>query len=374
MPSSRSKRPQMTTDAQRWQAIQIRDAGLDGTFYYGTLSTRIYCRPSCASRPARRASVRFFDSTAAADAAGFRPCKRCKPRDNRDPLAVRLEAVAQYIAENASQALPLARLAALAALSPTHFQRVFKAHFGVTPRSYQDGVRLSRLRQELRAGTTVLDAITAAGYSSGSRIYGEAARHLGMTPSTYRAGGARETISYACRDTSLGPLMMAATARGVCFAEFGESPPALLEQLAREFPAATLEPSGQAASPALDAWMQAFARHLDSAAPRPDIPLDLRGTAFQVRVWRFLLGLAAADVVSYTEVARAIGAPKAVRAAASACGANRIAILIPCHRVLRGDGGLGGYRWGLDRKRALIDRERADARGRSRHARSIAAT
>jgi AraC family transcriptional regulator of adaptative response/methylated-DNA-[protein]-cysteine methyltransferase len=285
-----------------------------------------------------------------------------------------LEAVAQYIAENASQALPLARLAALAALSPTHFQRVFKAHFGVTPRSYQDGVRLSRLRQELRAGTTVLDAITSAGYSSGSRVYGEAARHLGMTPSTYRAGGAREKISYACRDTSLGPLMMAATARGVCFAEFGESSTALLEQLAREFPAATLEPSAQAASPALDAWMQAFARHLDSAAPRPDIPLDLRGTAFQVRVWRFLLGLAAGDVVSYTEVARAIGAPKAVRAAASACGANRIAILIPCHRVLRGDGGLGGYRWGLDRKRALIDRERADARGGSRQARSRAAT
>jgi AraC family transcriptional regulator, regulatory protein of adaptative response / methylated-DNA-[protein]-cysteine methyltransferase len=363
MSLSHNIRHPMTTDAQRWQAIRTRDASADGVFCYGTLSTRVFCRPSCASRPARRTSVEFFDSTDTAVAAGCRPCKRCKPLERRDPLAVRLEAVARHIAANAAEGLPMARLATMASLSPTHFQRVFKAHFGVTPRAYQDGLRLSHLRKGLRKSTTVLEAITSAGYSSASRVYGEAARHLGMTPSAYRAGGARESISYACRQTSLGPLMMAATAKGVCFAEFGESAAALLAKLGAEFPAATLEPSPQAGAEALDAWMQAFARHLDGNTPRPDIPLDLRGTAFQVRVWRFLLGLAPGEIVSYTELAQAIGAPKAVRAAASACGADRIAVLIPCHRVLRGDGGLGGYRWGLDRKRTLIDQERALARG-----------
>ena len=358
----RTLRQPMTTDAQRWQAIRTRDASCDGVFYYGTLSTRVFCRPSCAARPARRSGVELFDSTAAATAAGFRACKRCKPLDSRDPLAVRLEAVARHIAANAAEPLPLARLAALASLSPTHFQRVFKAHFGVSPRSYQDGLRLAHLRQELRSGDSVLAAIASAGYSSGSRVYGEAARNLGMSPSAYRAGGAHETISYACRQTSLGPLMMAATSKGVCFAEFGESTATLLTKLGAEFPAATLEPSPQHGAAALDAWMQALAAHLHGHIPRPDIPLDLRGTAFQVRVWRFLLGLAPGEVISYTELAQAIGTPKAVRAAASACGANRIAVLIPCHRVLRGDGGLGGYRWGLDRKRTLIDQERSRAR------------
>lgn len=362
MPYVHDLRQPMTTDAQCWHAIRSRDASFDGVFYYGTLSTRVYCRPSCAARPARRTSVRLFESAAAAAAAGFRPCKRCTPQRPRDPLAERLEAVARHIGANASAPLPLARLAALAALSPTHFQRVFKARFGVTPRAYQDGIRLSRLRRGLRDGAAVIDAITTAGYSSGSRVYGEAARQLGMTPSSYRAGGAGQTISYACRETTLGPLLMAATDAGVCFAQFGDTPAALLARLAAEFPAARLEPSPRADSPALDAWMRAFARHLDEDAPRPDIPLDLRGTAFQVRVWRFLLGLSRGDVVSYTEVARAIGAPTAVRAAASACGANRIAVLVPCHRVLRGDGGLGGYRWGLERKRALLDRERAAVR------------
>ena len=371
--TSNSRQP-MTTDAQRWTAIATRDSAFDGVFYYGTLSTRIFCRPSCASRPARRASVRFFASPAEAQAAAFRPCKRCNPLAQRDPLVARIEAVARHITEHADESLPLARIAARAALSPAHFQRVFKTHFGVTPRAYQDGVRLSRLRQGLRSGSTVIEAIATAGYSSGSRVYGEAARNLGMTPSTYRSGGAGEIVSYACRDTALGPLLMAATARGVCFAQFGPSQASLLGQLAAEFPAATLIASTQAESPELDAWMQAFAVHLQGLAPRPDIPLDLRGTAFQVRVWRFLLGLVSGDIVSYTELAAAIGAPKAVRAAASACGANRIAVLIPCHRVLRGDGGLGGYRWGLERKRALLDIERSAGPGGSRQGGPLAAS
>jgi AraC family transcriptional regulator of adaptative response/methylated-DNA-[protein]-cysteine methyltransferase len=364
----------MPTDTERWHAVATRDARFDDTFCYGTRSTGVYCRPSCASRPARRASVLFFDSTTEAEAAGFRPCKRCRPDAARTPLAVRLEAVARQISAHATERLPLAVLASHAALSPAHFQRAFKAHFGVTPRAFQDGVRLRQLKDGLRAGSTVTGAIADAGYSSASRVYGEAARQLGMTPSAYRAGGAGEAIRHACRDTPLGLLMMGATAKGVCFAEFGDSPEALRARLAAEFPAARLEESGRARSPELDAWMQAFARHLAGTAARPDVPLDLRGTAFQVRVWRFLLGLASGDTVSYSAVAAAVGAPKAVRAAASACAANRIAVLVPCHRVLRGDGSLGGYRWGLERKRSLLDRERAAATPGSRRPRTGAAS
>jgi len=195
--------------------------------------------------------------------------------------------------------------------------------------------------------------------STGSRIYSHASRNLGMTPSAYRAGGAGEAIAYAYRKTALGPLVMAATSRGVCFAQFGSSEAMLVEQLREEFPRSSIVESSMTASPELDAWIHAVEAHLAGSAPRPELPLDLRGTAFQVRVWRFLLAVPEGAVVSYGEVARGIGAPKAVRAAASACAANRIAVLVPCHRVLRGDGGLGGYRWGLDRKRTLIDAERA---------------
>ena len=243
----------------------------------------------------------------------------------------------------------------------------------MSPKVYQDGVRLARLKAGLRGGAAVLDAIVGAGFSSTSRVYGAAARNLGMTPSAYRAGGGGETIAYACRPTALGLLMMAATDRGVCFAEFGMSEAALQRALAAEFPNATLARSAMAASPELEAWVRAFEAHLGGGAPRPDVPLDLRGTAFQIRVWRFLLGIREGEVLSYTEVAAGIGAPKAVRAAASACAANRIAVLVPCHRVLRGDGGLGGYRWGIERKRALLDRERAATRRQPTQRPAIAA-
>ena len=352
----------MPTESEMWRALGARDARLDGTFWYGVVTTGVFCRPSCPSRRPRRENVRFFTSTAAASAAGFRPCKRCMPLATRDPLADRIESVARYIDAHAEEPLPLARLAARARLSPAHFQRRFKARMGVSPKAYQDGVRLARLKAGLRSGGAVLDAIVAAGFSSTSRVYGEAARNLGMTPSAYRSGGAGESIAYACRPTALGLLMMAATDRGVCFAQFGASEVALRHELADEFPRAVLVPSPMTASAALDDWMRAFEAHVAGRAPRPDVPLDLRGTAFQVRVWRFLLGLREGEVLSYGEVAAGIGAPKAVRAAASACAANRVAVLVPCHRVLRGDGGLGGYRWGLDRKRALLDRERAAAR------------
>jgi AraC family transcriptional regulator, regulatory protein of adaptative response / methylated-DNA-[protein]-cysteine methyltransferase len=205
----------------------------------------------------------------------------------------------------------------------------------------------------------VLDAITEAGFESTSRIYSHAPRNLGMTPSAYRRGGAGESIAYAVRATTMGPLLMAATDRGVCFAQFGESEASLIGQLKNEFPNATHTPSRMSDSRELDAWIQAFEAHLRGDAPRPDLPLDLRGTAFQIRIWRFLLRVPEGGVMSYAELAAGVGAPRAVRAAASACAANRIAVLVPCHRVLRADGGLGGYRWGLERKRVLIDQERA---------------
>jgi AraC family transcriptional regulator of adaptative response/methylated-DNA-[protein]-cysteine methyltransferase len=372
MSSPETPQTPMLNDEQKWQAIVARDARRDGTFWYGVRTTGVFCRPSCASRRARRDNVRFFESTAAATAAGFRPCKRCRPLTARDPVDVRLEAVARYIDGHADESLPLASLAARARLSPAHFQRRFKALLGVSPKAYQDGVRLTRLKSGLRTGGAVLEAIVGAGFSSTSRVYGETTRNLGMTPSAYRAGGAGEVIAYASRPTALGLLMMAATDRGVCFAQFGPAEAVLRRELAAEFPKAELSPSPLTAAPELDAWIRAFEAHVAGQAPRPDLPLDLRGTAFQIKVWRFLLGIRAGDVVSYGEVAAGIGAPAAVRAAASACGANRIAVLVPCHRVLRGDGGLGGYRWGIERKRALLDTERA-GRVRATQPRAIAA-
>lgn len=220
---------------------------------------------------------------------------------------------------------------------------------------------MRQLKGALRRGDAVTDAIYAAGYGSSSRVYGEATRNLGMTPSRYRAGGAGESIAYAARQTALGWTMMAATDRGVCFVQFGNSSSELLAALRAEFPRADLQPSRAQQSAALDDWMAALNAHLSSGAPRPDVPLDLRGTAFQVKVWRFLLKIPPGKVVSYGELAHAIGQPAASRAVGTACGANKIGVLVPCHRVLRGDGNLGGYRWGLERKRALLDTERASS-------------
>jgi AraC family transcriptional regulator of adaptative response/methylated-DNA-[protein]-cysteine methyltransferase len=341
------------------RAIAERDPAADGSFVFGVHTTGVYCRPSCRSRPAKPENIRFFPGPAAAEQAGFRACKRCNPRKALDRAADAMQSLARYIDRHADDALPLEHLAKQAHLSLAHLQRKFKAALGVSPKAYQDAARLKRLKQGLKAGQRVLDSIADAGFQSTSRVYGEATRSLGMTPASYRAGGAGESIAYACRATALGLLMMAATDRGVCFAQFGASEADLAAQLRAEFPRATLSPSRMADSKELDAWIRAFEAHIAGTAPRPDLPLDLRGTAFQIRVWRFLLQIPSGDLVSYSELAAGIGSPGAVRAAASACAANRIAVLVPCHRVLRGDGALGGYRWGLDRKRVLIDRERA---------------
>jgi AraC family transcriptional regulator of adaptative response/methylated-DNA-[protein]-cysteine methyltransferase len=340
-------------------AVDNRDPEFDGRFVYGVLTTGVYCRPSCPSRAANPTNIRFYRDSVAAESAGLRACKRCDPRGAGERHVGLMHELARYIEKHAEEPLSLKTLAKQAQLSPAHLQRVFKGVLGVSPKAYHDAARLRLLKGALKAGKTVLDSINEAGFQSTSRIYGHATRTLGMTPSTYRSGGAGESIAYAFRHTGLGPLLMAATDRGVCFAQFGETEKSLVEQLRAEFPKATVEESDATHSPALDAWIDALESHIDGDALRPEIPVDLRGTAFQIRVWRFLLDVPEGDVVSYTEVATGIGASKSVRAAASACAANRIAVLVPCHRVLRSDGGLGGYRWGLERKRALLDHERA---------------
>ena len=286
------------------------------------------------------------------------PDQHCRPGNPESRLTQLVEA-ARYIEAHAEERLTLRELAGQVGLSPSRFHRVFKAAFGVSPKAWQDAVRMKRLKTALREGDGVTGAIFSAGFGSLSRVYGERVRNIGMTPGAYRAGGAGETIAYASRDTALGALLMAATGRGVAFVQFGEDPEALLDQLRREFPNADLIASDAQEAPALDAWIAALETHLAGGAPRPELPLDLRGTAFQMKVWRFLLSVREGDVISYGELARGIERPQAARAVAAACAANRVAVLVPCHRVLRGDGGLGGYRWGLERKRALLDAERS---------------
>ncbi len=279
-------------------------------------------------------------------------------------LRDRMLALARFIEDHRDEPLPLARLAREANVSAYHLQRSFKAVLGVSPKSYQANARLETLKTSLRGGEPVSAAIINAGFGSTSRVYEQVNGGLGMTPSSYRAGGQGETIHYALRHTALGAMLMAATTRGVCFVHLAERDDDLLQALRAEYPRATLVHSTAEQSPQLDAWIQALNEHLSASRARPhDIPLDLRGTAFQLRVWRFLLSIKDGDVVSYAEAAAGIGRPTAVRATASACGANNVAVLVPCHRVLRGDGSLGGYRWGVDRKRALLDGERASSAG-----------
>ncbi len=347
----------MPTEKVMRTAIAARDSGFDGRFIYAVITTGVFCRPSCAARAPRSENLRFFQGSAEAIAAGFRACKRCRPL--QPSAAAAIADIAAYITANFDAALPLDLLATRAGLSSGRLQKAFKAALGVTPKAYQVARRVECMKASLQSGGAVTTAILDAGYGSSSRAYSKA-HSLGMTPKTYRAGGAGETIAYACRNTSLGALLMGATDIGVCFAHFGDSETALLAQLTNEFPNAQLVRSSALRSPELDAWIAALDAHISHGKSRPDLPLDLRGTAFQIRVWRFLLSVQTDVVLSYGELAAQINAPKAVRAAASACAANKIAVLVPCHLVLRGNGGLGGYRWGLARKRSLLASVGAD--------------
>jgi AraC family transcriptional regulator, regulatory protein of adaptative response / methylated-DNA-[protein]-cysteine methyltransferase len=282
------------------------------------------------------------------------------PKSPSPDLVQRMHRLAAFIEAHAEESLPLARLAREAHMSAHHLQRTFTAVVGVSPRQYQASRRLEQFKARLREGDPVLTATYGAGYGSTSRVYEQVTGGLGMTPSAYRAGGAGETIVYAVRATSFGVLLMAATERGVCQVEFGDDGDLLVARLHDQFPRAVIDPAPESAREPLDAWMDALAAHVERDAPCPALPLDVRGTAFQIKVWRFLLSVKPGRVVSYGEVAAAIGHPEAVRAVGTACGANRLAVLIPCHRALRADGTLGGYRWGVERKRVLLERERSD--------------
>ncbi|WP_344807325.1 bifunctional DNA-binding transcriptional regulator/O6-methylguanine-DNA methyltransferase Ada [Allohahella marinimesophila] len=350
---------ELLDEAGMLAAVMARDTTMDGLFVYGVLTTGIYCHPSCPSRSAQPDNMRFFGNTADAKAAGFRPCKRCKP--DQACLRSRLQNVARLIRDQASTPLTLKSLSTHADLSPSRFQKAFKAEFGVSPRAFQQACRTHSFKVALREGESVTEASHEAGYGSASRVHLHATRGLGMSPSTFRAGGRGERIHFACRQTSLGLIMMAASSRGLCLVEFGESDEALRLHLQRTFPRAELLPSCAQDRPELDEWMLALESHMNGHAPAPDLPLDLRGTAFQMTVWNFLTTIPSGESISYTELASGIGKPRAVRAAASACAANRIALLVPCHRVLRGDGQLGGYRWGLARKKSLLQREQENA-------------
>ena len=265
--------------------------------------------------------------------------------------------VARYLIQHCDENLPLIALADRACLSPSRFQRLFKQSFAVTPKQLQKMARTERFRDLLRSGLSITDAILEAGYGSNARLYGDSAESLGMTPKAYQHGARGESISWVCRDTIHGKLAIAASDRGLCFAQFGDDCESLQQRIREEFPEARLIPFDASRDQQLADWIAGLNAYLERHQPMPDIPLDLRGTAFQVAVWQFLKGLPDGKRITYSELARGIHKPRAVRAAASACAANRIALLVPCHRVLRGDGGLGGYRWGIERKQALLDKE-----------------
>jgi AraC family transcriptional regulator of adaptative response/methylated-DNA-[protein]-cysteine methyltransferase len=342
-------------DDARYESVRRRDAAADGTFFYAVATTGVYCRPSCAARLALRRNVRFYATPDDAEAAGFRACKRCRPRglDDRQLLGDAIARVCAYI--DASPNVPaLAELAAVAGLSPYHFHRAFKRALGVTPRRYATARRAERLGAHVRSAPRVTDAAYDAGFGSSSRFYEEAGRALGMTPTAFRAGGAGESIRVATLETSLGTIVVAGTERGVCAVRFGDDAIALREALVREFDGATFaEPDA-----AFEQWVAAVVARVEGDVASPTVPLDLRGTVFQRRVWDALASIPSGERVSYTEVARRIGAPAAARAVARAVGANPAAVVVPCHRVVGSDGAMRGYRWGVDRKRALLARER----------------
>jgi AraC family transcriptional regulator of adaptative response/methylated-DNA-[protein]-cysteine methyltransferase len=336
----------------RWAALASRDGRADGAFVYGVTSTGIYCRPSCPSRRPRADRVRFFDAAVDARQAGFRACKRCQPDivGLAQPGVEAVRRASAYLASHADQSVTLAQLARVAALSPHHLQRRFKAIVGLSPREYQAAVRAGKLRSSLRGGSDVTTAIYEAGYGSPSRVYEAAPTGKGMSPSRYRLGGAGMLIGYSTVSSPLGQLLVATTLDGVCSVKLGDSETALVRDLHREYPAADIRANQQARTD----WVKAIIRHLRGDAPSLDLPIDVQATAFQWKVWRALQRIPYGETRAYAEVAKAIGQPKAVRAVARACATNPVCLVVPCHRVVPATGGTGGYRWGAERKARIL--------------------
>lgn len=371
-----------------WRAVQARDRRADGAFVYAVRSTGIYCRPSCPSRKPRREQVVFFRLPEAAEQKGFRACRRCQPREVRlrDP---KIETVARVCREidahiladsafdSASEArLTLAALSAPVGMSPHQLERAFRAAMGITPRQYADAQRMRRLKSHLKKGDNVTTALYEAGYGSSSRLYERAPGHLGMTPATYGRGGEGMEIHYAIVSSPLGRLLVGATGRGISALYLGESEANLRGALRKEYPRAELLPEtrGREAEGrgGLGQWVEKILAHLRGQEPHLDLPTDVQATAFQRRVWEELRRIPYGATRTYSEVARAIGRPSAVRAVARACATNPVSVVVPCHRVVREDGNLAGYRWGINRKRTLLEREAAAAQPRKSKSQPVA--
>jgi AraC family transcriptional regulator, regulatory protein of adaptative response / methylated-DNA-[protein]-cysteine methyltransferase len=348
--------PQAAPDRDEvyWRAVVAHDASFDGKFYYAVASTGVYCRPSCAARRPKRENVSFFTATAAAERAGFRACKRCRPGE-APPARANAEKVAAAcrLIETTDETLKLDALAEAVGLSPYHFHRLFKAATGVTPKAYASAHRRSRVRDRLGKSGTVTEAIYDSGFNSNGRFYAGAVEALGMTPTDFRQGGRNQVLRYAIGACSLGQVLVAASQKGISAIMLGDDPEDLLRHLQGQFPRAQLI-SGDTSFERLVAKVIAF---VDNPAKGLDLPLDVQGTAFQQRVWDALRRIPAGRTRTYTEIADEIGAPTAARAVAGACASNRIAVAIPCHRVVRSGGAISGYRWGVERKRALLDKE-----------------
>jgi AraC family transcriptional regulator of adaptative response/methylated-DNA-[protein]-cysteine methyltransferase len=339
---------------QRWDAVIARDPGHDGKFVFAVSTTGVYCRPSCAARRPRRENVTFFLRPEQAEKAGFRACLRCRPKEfSGNPQSDAVKAICRYIEQHLDESITLGRLGKVFRQSPFHLQRRFKAVVGITPREYADSCRLRQLKRNLQSGDNVTRAMYDAGYGSSSRLYEKTASQLGMTPDKYRRGAIAATIRYAIADSPLDRMLIAATDRGVCAIQFARSDAELIEGLRHEFPFAVRKPDESG----LQVWIEALLSKMTGRELNASLPLDIRATAFQRRVWTYLQSIPFGATQSYGEVAKAIGQPTASRAVARACATNPVAVAIPCHRVVREDGNISGYRWGVERKKALLEIE-----------------
>jgi AraC family transcriptional regulator, regulatory protein of adaptative response / methylated-DNA-[protein]-cysteine methyltransferase len=338
-----------------WHAVQARDTGADGRFVYAVRSTGIYCRPSCPSRRPRRDSVTFFATPDAAELGGYRECRRCRPRFGVaiPPGLPNVRAACAFIEAHRGEPLTLSAIASRVDMSPFHLQRVFTRFVGISPRAYQDALRAGTFRSRLRRGTPLSGAIYESGYGSSSRVYEQKPTGTGMTPAAYRVGGKGLIVSYTITDSPLGRLLIAGTPLGVCSVKLGDRDRELEADLRMEYPRAVIAKDTRTRS----VWVRAILAHIAGRAPHIDLPIDVQATAFQWKVWRYLQSIPWGETRTYSQVAKDIGRPSATRAVARACATNRVALLIPCHRVVGKDGKLTGYRWGTERKRALLDRE-----------------
>jgi AraC family transcriptional regulator, regulatory protein of adaptative response / methylated-DNA-[protein]-cysteine methyltransferase len=357
--------PNVLDNPELWNAVVSRDTSRDGSFVFAVRSTGIYCRPSCPARRPRREQVSFFQVPEAAERAGFRACRRCHPRRVRtsDPRIELVRQICHAIDDHDEEPQTLKTLSAETGVSAHHLQRTFKEIMGITPRQYAESRRLNQFKANVKQGASVTDALYTAGYGSSRGLYEQSSSRLGMTPATYGRGGKGMRIIYTTADCSLGRLLVAATARGVCSVALGDSDAKLVAGLFAEYPNASIDSKDTAISPSLNLWLHEVLELIAGKTPHADLPLDVQATAFQWQVWEELRRIPRGATRSYQEIADAIGKPKAVRAVARACASNHVALVIPCHRVIREDKGLGGYRWGMERKEKLLEREREITRG-----------